>query len=300
MIVISGAQLQDFVTLFLGLVVEAFPFVVLGVIISVLIALFFKEEWLVRFLPQNTILSHMMLSVMGILLPVCECGNVPVVRRLLLKGFKSSHAITFLLAAPILNPITLFSTLEAFSYDKSIALIRIVAAFIIANLVGLFFSLVKKDEELLTEKFHHEVCEHDHSDHSKSKFGLGLELFQREFLNVMSMLVVGAFIAAISQSFIPREIIMAIGGNLFGSIIAMMVLAFVISICANVDAFFALSYASNFTVGSIMSFLVFGPMIDIKMLAMLRATFKTKTLVMISALVALLSIITGLIVNIIK
>src|SRR5882757_515355 len=91
-------------TLFLGLVVEAFPFIVLGVVVSTLIALFVKDEWIKKYVPKNRFLSHPLVALLGILLPVCQCGNVPVARRLLAKGFPVSQAITFMLAAPIVNP----------------------------------------------------------------------------------------------------------------------------------------------------------------------------------------------------
>ena len=287
-------RLQDLITLFLGLITEAFPFVVLGVTVSVIISLFFKEKWLLKFMPKNRFLSHPILSTLGFLMPVCECGNVPVVRRLLEKGFSVSHAVTFLLAAPILNPITLWSTAEAFSFNPNVVLIRMGAGFLIANIVGIILSYHKNQKSLLTDQFNH-FCE-DHG-HEKNKISDVVNIFQREFVTVFKMLIIGALIASASQAFIPRDIITAIGGNVMFSILAMMLLAFVISICANVDAFFALAYANSFTTGSLLSFMVFGPMVDIKMLAMLRTTFKGKTLATIVTIVALLSILVGLIVN---
>jgi uncharacterized membrane protein YraQ (UPF0718 family) len=111
-------------------------------------------------------------------------------------------------------------------------------------------------------------------------------------------LVIGAAIAASFQTFVSRDIIVAIGQNVFLSIIAMILLAFIISICANVDAFFALSFSSQFTLGSILAFLVFGPMVDIKILSMLRTTFQTHFLIKLVAVVTLSSVILGLVVNI--
>lgn len=288
-------QLQDFVTLFLGLIVEAFPFVVLGVLVSVLVGLFVKEEWILKFMPQNRWLSHFMLSLFGVFMPVCECGNVPVVRRLLTKGFSVSQALTFLLAAPIINPITFYSTYQAFSFDRSILVARMLGALVIANVVGLILSYQRNQAAFMTGKFYNYVCEHDH--HQPNKLLEARHIFITEFVEVMSMLVVGAFIATSSQTFIPREWIVEIGSNPVLSIIAMLILAFVISICANVDAFFALTYANTFTLGSLLTFLTFGPMIDIKMLAMLKTTFTSKLLLIVSILVGLMSVLLGLIFN---
>lgn len=289
-------QLQDFVTLFLGLIVEAFPFVVLGVLISVIVALVNSEQLLVRLLPKNNILSHLVISFMGMLMPVCECGNVPVVRRLLVSGFNVSHAVTFLLAAPIVNPITLWATLEAFSFEPAVAFIRIAAAVAIAVSLGLIISRNRHQEQLLNETFYeHQVCNHEHHHHTK--LGTAVDVFTSEFVTVMRMLIIGAAIAATSQVFIPRDVILTVGSDPILSIIAMLILAFVISICANVDAFFALSYAGSFSLGSIMTFLVFGPMIDIKMLTMLRTTFKANFLLFMSFFVGLASVALGLLVN---
>jgi hypothetical protein len=316
------SRIQDFFTLLLSLLIEATPFVLLGVLVSAFVGVFIKEEWIFRIIPKNTILGNLVISFTGFLMPVCECGNIPVARRLLLKGFKPSQAITFLMAAPIVNFVTFFSTREAFrilsdSVGWEIAFIRIVSALIVANIIGFVFSFSKKDEELLESKFYGEVCDaHDHHDSvyeifnnsklaQKEKYSRflkeagakSLHIFQDEFLPVMRMLFIGASIAALTRTFIPTDWIINLGQDPFTSILAMIILSFVISICANVDAFFAASLSNIFSLGSLMSFMVFGPMIDIKILSMLRTTFKPKVLIMVSVLVFVLSLIVGLAVN---
>lgn len=288
-------RFQEFITFFLSIIVEAFPFVVLGVLISVIVGLFFKSEWLLRILPRNRFLNHLLISLFGIFLPVCECGNVPVARRLISKNFTVSQSVTFLLAAPIINPITLWSTLEAFRPDASIAIIRVLSALFVANFVGIVISFHKNQNSLLTDKFYAEVCEVD--EHHHSKVEEGIEIFQHEFIEVMKMLCLGAVFAALTQVFVPREIITSLGQSSFLSIVAMMLFAFIISICSNVDAFVVLPYAGTFTLGSIVSFLVFGPMIDMKILTMLRTSFKPKLLLFITLFVALFSVLLGLVVN---
>lgn len=315
-------QLQDFITLFMGLIVEAFPFVVLGGLVSALVAIFISPDLVARVLPKNKIVSHGLIAVTGIFMPVCECGNIPVARRMVANGFNASQAITFLLAAPIINPITLWSTVEAFGWESGIPQIRVVSAYLIAVGIGLAFSFVKDQTSLLTEHFYHVHCEHNHDDDDhlhlpkelKNK-NLALEviklnpkalnyffnrlasIFQQEFLAVMPALIIGAMVAAATQTFIPREFLVGLATNPIASVVVMMVLAFVISICANVDAFFALSYATTFTTGSILTFLTFGPMIDIKILSMLSNTFKVKTIVGIAVLVGLATAVLGLAVN---
>ncbi len=288
--------LQDMLTLLLGIIVEALPFVIFGTLISALVAVYVQEDWVLNKLPKNKFFSHLFISFAGILMPVCECGNVPVSRRLMLKGFKPSQAITFLLAAPIINPVTLFATWRAFDPDYSYVIIRFIAALFIANFVGLLFSYLKNQEELITQRFNIQCHSHDH-EHIQSKLDKGIKVFQDEFIEVMKMLSVGALIAANIRTFVPESVLESIGNNIILSVLAMMIFAFTISICSNVDAFVVLGYADKFTKGSILTFLVFGPMIDIKILTMLKTTFKVRTLIIMTFLVSLLSIITGLIVN---
>lgn len=315
-------RMQDFLTLVLSIIVEAFPFVILGVTISTLIGvnffgwfrkLVYKHTTILFLfyyiyqisgtvdsrLKHNRLYSHVKVSLLGIFLPVCECGNIPVARRLLMGGFSVSQSITFLLAAPILNPVTFLTTLEAFNYDKSVVVIRMLAGFIIANFVGIVLSFKKPQNELLNLDFYQEVCEvKEH--HSRNTIVEAIGIFQREFIEIFKVLVIGAILAAASQTFIPRDIIITIGQNPILSILAMILLALIISICSNVDAFFALSYANTFTIGSVLGFLIFGPMIDIKILTMMRTTYKTKVLVLVTLLVFLLSFLTALIVNFVK
>lgn len=293
---IYSKKLQDFISLFLSVIVEAFPFVIIGVLVSIFVALFVKEQWLSKFLPKNRFLSHIYVSFIGMFMPVCECGNVPVTRRLMMKGFSLSQSITFFLAAPILNPITLFATWKAFEPDSRYVILRFVCALIIANAVGLLISLRKKQEDYMTKEFH-ELCEHDHDHGSKNLFKKATDILQSEFVAIMKMLIIGAGVAALFQTLIPREVLTSLGSNLFLSVIAMMAFAFIISVCSNVDAFVVLYYVKQFSIGSIMAFLIFGPMIDMKILTMLKSTFKTEFLVMLTALVALMSLFAGLVIN---
>lgn len=289
--------IQDFLTLTLSIIVEALPFVVVGSLFSALIQVFVPAEKILRILPHNHMLRRLVISLCGAGIPACECGNVPVARGLLQKGLTPADSITFLLAAPIINPITILSTWAAFQFDLSILWIRLVAAFIIANLVGWLISLYKNQHELLTDDFR-KVCEVPETTHQHGpRWQQGLRLFKTEILLMLGMLCVGASLAGLTQVFIPREILASVGADPVLSVFAMLILAFIISICSSMDAFFALAYTSTFTVGAISSFLVFGPMVDIKMLSLMKTTYKAKLLAIVVALVTLLSILTGLVVN---
>lgn len=290
--------LNDFITTLRSILIQSFPFLFIGVGISVIVGLFFKEEWILKYLPKNRFLSHIVISLFGVFMPVCECGNVPVARRLIMKGFTTSQAITFLLAAPIINPVTIWTTYEAFKDiypDPIIVVSRIVGGFLIANIIGIILSYKKNQFDMLTDSFYKEVCD-PQEDHVKNRFAKALDIFQKEFITVASALIFGSIIASITSIYF-RDAVLALGNGPILSIFAMILFSLVISVCSSVDSFLVITYTSSFTVGSIVSYLLFGPMIDIKILTMLRSTFKTKTLITITLLVTLLSAIAGLLIN---
>jgi uncharacterized membrane protein YraQ (UPF0718 family) len=284
----------DMLTLTLSIIVEAIPFIFLGVLFSVAIQQFLPTEKLIKKLPRNRFIRRIIISCLGVFMPVCECGNVPVARSLIRNGMSVPESVVFLLAAPIINPVTILATAAAFSFSPSVVAWRVGAGFIIANIVGSLIGRLGKQDELLTPEFQ-KLCEAPH--HNRKSWKTSVSLFQSESWIVFRMLCIGALIAGASQVFIPRDIITAIGSNPILSIIAMLILAFVISICSSVDAFFALAYVQSFSIGSIVAFLVAGPMVDIKMLTIMKTTYRWRVLAVITGSVMILSFITGLAVN---
>ena len=290
-------QAQDLLTLAISVIVESLPFVILGILLSILVQVWIPDAWLVKYLPRNPVLRRAAISFLGVLLPVCECGNVPLARGLMVKGFTVSESMTFLLAAPILNPITIITTHQAFGWDSGILVARLVGGFLIANIVGWLYSLHRDQDSLLTPRFAAECRVPESHDHGETRMQQSLALFVREASVMMPALFIGALVAGAIQVLVPRAVLVSLGSNPLWSILAMMVLAFVIAVCSNVDAFFILPFANTFTPGSIATFLVFGPIIDVKMLALLRTTFRTPVLIQLTVIVGLLSALTGLVVN---
>ncbi|MBB5843528.1 uncharacterized membrane protein YraQ (UPF0718 family) [Conyzicola lurida] len=290
-------QAQDFLTLSISVIVESMPFVILGIVLSIAVQVWVPDTWIMRVLPKNPFLRRAAISFIGVFLPVCECGNVPLARGLMVKGFTVSESMTFLLAAPIINPITIITTHQAFGWDNGILVGRIVGGFVIANLIGWLFSRHPDQDSLLTDRFAAECRVPENHGHGDSRWQQSVALFRRESSVILPALFIGAVAAGAIQSLVPRQVLVSLGSNPLWSILAMMVLAFVISVCSNVDAFFILPFASTFMPGSIVTFLVFGPIIDIKMLALLRTTFTVRTLVQLTAVVALLAALVGLVVN---
>jgi len=286
--------LQDFLTFLISIVVEALPFVVLGIIISVAVQVWLPEGWLLRWLPKCRWVRQVTISLLGVFVPVCECGNVPLARGLLVQGLSVSESLVFLLAAPVLNPVTIITTQQAFANDPVVLAGRMAGGFVIANVVGWVFMRRRRDELLQPDFI--KTCQISRHIHER-RWARSLELFRHEASHILPALLFGAAAAALVQVAVPREILLTLGSNPAWSIAAMLVLAFVISICSNVDAFFALAFRDTFTAGSLVSFLVFGPMIDIKLLSLMRTTYQPKVLMQVSLSVLLMAAAIGLGVN---
>jgi uncharacterized membrane protein YraQ (UPF0718 family) len=259
----------------------------------VAIKYFVPDRLFFKFLPKNPFARRLYLSSLGFLLPVCECGNLPFSRGLLQKGVKPADTLAFLLGAPILNPITITTTVIAFGFDTTIVFARIIGGVVIANLISWIMSR-HSEKDLLTDSFK-AMCVSE--PEVSSRLRRATYDVRHELGVMMPPLVIGAMIAGLTQVLIPRDVLTSLGGHAVVSILIMIILAFVVSICASVDAFFALSYANIFTPGAIVAFLTFGPMIDIKMLSLMRTTYKPKVLMEMTFLVFIFTFFLGLVVN---
>lgn len=286
---------QDGLTLALSVLIESLPFVALGVILSIVVQVWVPPGVIERYMPRRAWARRMVLSLLGMFIPVCECGNVPFARGLLMRGFRPSETLTFLIAAPIVNPIVIITTHQAFGFSDGILIARLLGGYAIANLIGWLYSRHPDPDALLTDRFR-ETCElvtHEPG----SKWRRTLAQFIIELRAVMPALVIGSALAGAIQVLVPRDTLLAIGSNPVYSIIAMMALAMVVAICSNVDAYFALSFASTFTPGAIAAFLIVGPIVDVKMIALLRTTFTTRLITGVVIIVLLSAFAIGVGVN---
>ncbi|MHC5735101.1 permease [Nostoc sp.] len=344
-------QLNNGFTLFLSLLVEAMPFLLLGVLFSSLLLFFVDERKLVEKMPKNPLLGALVGSMIGFLFPVCECGNVPVARRFLIQGVPTPVAIGFLLAAPTINPIVIWSTWTAFRDQPEIVILRVVFSLVIATIIGYVFSFQKDLDPIVQPaiarymKFNppaepqtkrrgqryqaqeeatvpnllqsgtyilggkagiplriepNLVPPTSASTTNKplaAKLRLVVDNSIQEFRELGGVMVLGSAIAAAIQVLAPRELILSLGAGPITSIVVMLILAVVVSICSTVDSFFALSFASTFSSGSLLAFLVFGPMIDIKGIGLMLSIFKPKTVFYLFALAAQLTFVFTLFLN---
>ena len=291
-------RLQDGLTLSVSVLIESLPFVVLGVLLSIVVQVWVPPGVIERWMPRAGWARRAVLSLLGMLIPVCECGNVPFARGLMMRGFGVSETMTFLIAAPIVNPIVIITTHQAFGFDDGILIARLLGGYAVANLIGWLYSRHPDPDALLTDRFRDSCAVSLEAGRDRAGRGQrSLAQFVVELRAVMPALVIGSALAGAVQVLVPRDALLAIGSNPALSIIAMIALAMIVSICSNVDAFFALSFASTFTPGSIVAFLLVGPLVDVKMLALLRTTFRTRVLAGLVVIVVLFAIAVGSVVN---
>ncbi|TYR80011.1 permease [Priestia megaterium] len=266
-----NSSLLQMNTIFISILIEALPFVLLGVFISGIIQMFITEEMMAKAIPKNKFGAVLLATIIGALFPACECGIVPITRRLMAKGVPLYAAIPFMLTGPIINPVVLFSTYVAFGNDWKIVFERGGVAFIVALLVGAVLTFQFKSPQVK-----HELAIHSHSKTFQQKLVGTVKHSIDEFFSVGKFLIIGALIAASMQTFVKTSILLSLGQGEVSSNLVMMGLAYVLSLCSSADAFIAASFRSTFSESAIISFLVFGPMFDIKNTLMMLSQFKAK------------------------
>lgn len=292
--------IQIFTTRFLGIFIEAAPFLLLGTLTSGLIEAFIRPSDIARWMPKNRILSTIGGAFMGLVFPVCECGVVPVVRRLFTKGLPVSVGISFLLAAPFMNPIVFASTYIAFGFG-TIFIARFTITAIVAITVGLVFALNAKPHEVLLPASLLDADELTGIPEPRPKFwqgmGQSMTIASSEFFEMGRYLVIGCLLAAAMQTLVNQQDLLAVGQGAVISVLVMQGFAFLLSVCSTVDSFLALAFVNTFTTGSIVAFLSFGPMVDIKSMMMFLGVFKRRTVFYLILLPFLMNLLAGVIIN---
>lgn len=298
-------QAANFTTVFLGIFIEAAPFLLLGTVASGLVEVFVKREDLMHLLPRHRLLAPLVGGLMGFAFPVCECGVVPLTRRLFKKGLPISTGIAFLLAAPILNPVVLASTLAAYGWGRMLVA-RFAFGLLIAFIVGLIFSLSPSPAAMLRPQAalpiaggagDAAVVAESRQEPVRARLKGALRIAGDEFFEMGRYLVIGSMLAALMQTVVPQSMLLAVGSGPFLSVLVMQALAYVLSVCSTVDAFLSLAFIGTFTTGSVLAFLVFGPMVDIKSTLMLLGVFKRKYVAYLVVLPFLLSLLMGVFIN---
>ncbi len=280
---ISADTMQNFKTIFLSIVLEAFPFILLGVIVAALLNVFVSEDMVQRFIPKNPVLGILFGCFLGVVFPLCECGMIPVVRRLILKGMPLYIGVIYILTGPILNPVVYASTFMAFRSRPEMANSRMAIAFIVAVIIGAIIYKFVKSNPLRNHAAAMQLQQQKHV-HPNKMFGT-LGHASDEFFEMGKYLMFGAMVTAVVQTFVARESLVSIGQGEYSSHLFMMAFAFILSVCSTSDAFVASSFLSTFSLGSLLTFLVFGPMLDFKTTLMMLAVFRAKFVLLLIGLI---------------
>jgi len=278
---------------FVSIFLEALPFMLLGSLIGGFIEVFISAERLTKFLPGTSWRTIFMAAGAGLFFPVCECAIVPVVRRLFQKGLPLGAGIAFLLGGPIFNPLVLISTAVAYGYQWEVAIDRIVLGYLIAATIGILVELFFSKQNALAVGLPDNgptcTCGHDHhaehGEHKLSFFRKIVASFQHaaaDFLDIGRYLIFGAFIAALLQTVIARGEMAAVAATPVLAILMMMLLAVVLSLCSEADAFIAATFRTSLPLSAQMAFMVLGPMLDIKLILMYFQLFRKRFIVALS------------------
>lgn len=296
---------SNFSAVFLGIFIEAAPYLLLGTLASGLVEVFFSANELSRLLPRNRFLAVGLGGLLGLFFPVCECGSIPLARRLMSKGIPVPVGIAFLLAAPVINPIVIASTFAAFG-NTSIFWLRFALTLLIAFGVGLLF-MIEPDPTRMLRPVNMEVPHsfHLHLEHEAQEQPLPLKeklkkimlIAADEFFEMGRFLVIGALLATLMQTAVPQPWLLALGQGPVLSVIVLSLLAVLLSVCSTVDSFIALAFAGTFSTGSVLAFLVYGPMVDIKATLMYLRVFKRRTVVVLVILPWLLALVASVAIN---
>jgi hypothetical protein len=281
-------SLRTFAAIVTAIFVEAMPFLALGALLSAAIEVFVPPERLVRYMPRGLGAGVALGVAAGLFLPTCECGVVPIVRRLIHKGVPTHVAVAFMLSAPIVNPVVLASTWFAFQGNLTMVGGRMLMAACIASVVALvgrsMGNVLTLENSELAESHGHGHEDHGHGSENgrypqqSGPVGIAPRIAEvlrhggHEFIDMGRFLILGAIAAGLFKTFLPQGVFLAFTGNPTLQIVGMMILAVLLSICSEADAFVAASFRP-FSAASQLAFVTIGPMVDLKLIGMYAATF---------------------------
>jgi uncharacterized protein len=270
---------------FLSIVYEALPFIVLGAIIAGFLEELVPQRIIANLLPKSHLLAIGLSALLGLAFPMCECGIVPVMRRLLRKGLPLSCCVAYMLAGPIINLVVITSTFVAFAkHDNgyAITVLRVVLGYVVAVVAALIvdWQFRRHGNALLNPIAIPppvpETVETEQAIRRPISHRLGniTETALHDFTDIMLFLILGSALAAAVGLFVDRAYLDDLSRNYpVVAIAAMMGAAILLCLCSEADAFVAASFTTLLPAAKL-SFLVLGPMLDIKLFLMYTRVFR--------------------------
>lgn len=304
----SQQAFTEIARVFLSIVLEALPFMLIGSLASGVIEVFVSRERLASILGGGKARGVLLAAGLGMIFPVCDCAVVPVVRRLLRKGVPLSAAVAYLLAGPIVNPVVMAATAVAYRLDWRIVAARAAIGYAIAVTIGLVMGRCFRDRPAVrpeNEEPHEHShaagdcgCEHDHDEnHNHDYDGHAPRLSERfveairhaagDFLDIARFLIVGAMVAGVLRGAMGQQGLLSAASSPVPAILVMMALGFVLNLCSEADAFVAASFRGLIPLAGQMAFMTLGPMLDVKLLLMYSRLFHRRAvLVLVGAIIS--------------
>ena len=291
-------SVQDFSYAFISVLLEGVPFILLGTLLSGLIEQFLPARLMTRLIPRNAFAAVCLGGVLGVVFPMCECGIVPVIRRLIAKGLPVSSAVAYMLAAPIVNPITALSTYAAFRGQGAaeFTALRLGLGFFVAVLAGLAvlnLPIVAVLKKTVLESITLSGPAGEGGSSALPFFRrliAAMDAGVRDFLDVMVYFILGVGVASVFSTAVNQELFLPLSLDDHLAVPSMMTLAGILSLCSSSDAFIAATFVA-FPAVAKLAFLVFGPMMDLKLAFIYSAVFTRR---FVAALAVGLFVITGL------
>lgn len=269
---------ENFSLIFSSIVMEALPFILVGALLSSFVQMFLTEEMVGKVIPKNKFMSSFVAAFLGVFFPICECATVPMTKGLIKKGVPLRVGITYMLSAPIVNPLVILSTYYAFGGQIKFVFMRVFLGVLIAIIVGFLIEILQ-GKELIFKDYspilsNYCNCGCNDFDIGKGKLITFISHGSKEIFQIGKFFIIGAMCAAIFQVLVPKNIISNLSTSGPFSIVIMMIFAYLISLCSEADAFIAKTFLGVFSPSAIMAFLVLGPMIDIKNTIMMIGIYK--------------------------
>ncbi|MEU0946640.1 permease [Streptomyces canus] len=276
-------------TVFTAVVVQGVPFLLLGTVVSAAIGAFVPERVFSRLLPRSPALAVPVAGVAGAVLPGCECASVPVAGSLMRRGVAPAAALAFLLSAPAINPVVLVATSLAFPGQPRMVAARLVASLATAVVMGWLWARFGRQEWLRLPT----PRETGSGTTRAGAFTAGL---QHDFLHAGGFLVLGSAAAATFNSAVPRSVLDVFTGSAWLSVPLLALLAVVLCVCSEADAFVAASL-SGFSPTARLAFMVVGPMVDMKLIALQAGTFGRAFTVRFSSVTWVVALVSSVLVG---
>ena len=332
-------MIKDISVLFISIILEALPFLLLGSLISAIIQEYISDDFFKKVIPKNPILGSIVGVILGFFIPACDCAVIPIALRLKKKNVPLNVCISFMLSSPIINPVAILSVVYAFkSTMPEITIWRLVGGVIVSIVVGVIMSIMyKRDEDIFYgnaviddgcvhcgHNHRHEMhnsechCDDGHGEHShngnhechchgedegkhKKKFTRRMlnviDHTKGDFLDVIKYMIFGSLITATLQILMAKFNITLGANNSILQMIVMMAFAYIVSLCSTADSFIAKTFIYEMSKSSILAYLIFGPMIDIKNTLYLaekcKKSFVTKFIIVLSLVTFVVSLIIG-------